>query len=283
MLRHQALDEIRRLDPERDHERIVYLNASYEFPFDTTRALEFAIYRTLAVPSISALLAQTGEFLQRPQKRYDDTDLIISELYEHGYSSARGKAALRQMNRMHGRFPISNGDYVYVLSTFVLEPIRWMDRFGWRAMVSNERLGLFHFWRAIGRRMNIKAIPTNLADLDRYNREYEQAHFHYTPANRQLAATLRDTYLGWYIPRPLWPLAQPFVYAMMDEPLLAAFGFPKPAPVLRRLVETAVRARARLVRQLPARRKPRVRTLGGIHHRTYPHGYRIEELGPRIE
>jgi hypothetical protein len=283
MLRHQALDEIRRLDPERDHERIVYLNASYEFPFDTTRALEFAIYRTLAVPSISALLAQTGEFLQRPQKRYDDTDLIISELYEHGYSSARGKAALRQMNRMHGRFPISNGDYVYLLSTFVLEPIRWMDRFGWRAMVSNERLGLFHFWRAIGRRMNIKAIPTNLADLDRYNREYEQAHFHYTPANRQLAATLRDTYLGWYIPRPLWPLAHPFVYAMMDEPLLAAFGFPRPAPVLRRLVETAVRARARLVRQLPARHKPRVRTLGGIHHRTYPHGYRIEELGPRIE
>lgn len=283
MLRHQALDEIRRLDPERDHERIVYLNASYEFPFDTTRALEFAIYRTLAVPSISGLLAQTGEFLQRPQKRYDDTDLIISELYEHGYSSARGKAALRRMNRMHGRFPISNDDYVYVLSTFVLEPIRWMDRFGWRAMVSNERLGLFHFWRAIGRRMNIKAIPTNLADLDRYNREYEQAHFHYTPANRQLAATLRDTYLGWYIPRPLWPLAHPFVYAMMDEPLLAAFGFPKPAPVLRRLVETAVRARARLVRQLPARRKPRVRTLGGIHHRTYPHGYRIEELGPRIE
>jgi hypothetical protein len=283
MPRHQALDEIRRLDPERDHERIVYLNASYEFPFDTTRALEFAIYRTLAVPSISALLAQTGEFLQRPQKRYDDTDLIISELYEHGYSSARGKAALRQMNRMHGRFPISNGDYVYVLSTFVLESIRWMDRFGWRAMVPNERQGLFYFWRAIGRRMNIKEIPTSLADLDRYNRDYEQVHFHYTPANQRLAATLRDTYLGWYIPRPLWPLAHPFVYAMMDEPLLAAFGFPKPAPALRRLVETAVRARARLVRQLPARSTPRVRTLGGIHHRTYPHGYRIEELGPRID
>jgi hypothetical protein len=283
MPRHKALDEIQRLDPERDHQRIAYLTASYEFPFDTTRALEFAIYRTLAVPSISALLAHTGEFLQRPQKRYDDTDLIISELYENGYDSERGKAALRRMNRLHGRFAISNADYLYVLSTFVFEPIRWMERFGWRAMVPNEQRGLFHFWRAIGRRMNIKDIPTDYDAFERYNREYEQTHFHYTPANRRLAATLRDTYLGWFIPRPAWPLAQPFVYALMDEPLLEAFGFPKPAPALRRLVETAVRARARLVRQLPERRTPRRRTEGGIHHRTYPHGYRIEELGPRID
>jgi hypothetical protein len=271
------------LDPERDHQRIVYLNSSYEFPFDTTRALEFAIYRTLAVPSISALLAHTGEFLQRPQKRYDDTDLIISEIYENGYDSERGKAALRRMNRLHGRFAISNADYLYVLSTFVFEPIRWMDRFGWRAMVPQEKLGLFYFWRAIGRRMNIKDIPTDYNAFEHYNREYEQTHFRYTPANKRLAATLRDTYLGWYAPRPLWPLARPFIYALMDEPLLEAFGFPKPAPALRGLVETAVRSRARLMRGLPERRTPRRRTQGGIHHRTYPHGYRIEELGPRID
>jgi hypothetical protein len=34
------LAEIRRLDPVRDHVRIVHLHACYEFPFDTTRALE---------------------------------------------------------------------------------------------------------------------------------------------------------------------------------------------------------------------------------------------------
>ena len=130
--RYRILEEILQLDPERDHQRIVFLSSCYEFPFDTTRALEFALFRTYCVPSISGLLERTGEFLTCPQKRYDDTDLIVSELMEWGYDSDRGRRALRRMNRIHRRFAISNEDYLYVLSTFVYEPIRWNERYGWR-------------------------------------------------------------------------------------------------------------------------------------------------------
>ena len=49
-------DEIRGLDPRRDHLRIVYLDSCFEFPFDYTRADEFALYRTYAVPRIAGLL-----------------------------------------------------------------------------------------------------------------------------------------------------------------------------------------------------------------------------------
>ena len=66
--RYAILEEIRRLDPERDHQRIVFLSTCYEFPFDTTRALEFALFRTFCVPSIAALLDRTGEF-QQPRRR----------------------------------------------------------------------------------------------------------------------------------------------------------------------------------------------------------------------
>src|SRR5947209_16596706 len=99
-----VLEQIRALDPVRDHQRIVFLSTRYSFPFDTTRSLEFALFRTFCVPSISALLQHTGEFLRRAQKRYDDTDIIVSELMERGYDSERGKAALRRMNQLHGRF-----------------------------------------------------------------------------------------------------------------------------------------------------------------------------------
>jgi hypothetical protein len=157
MARSQILDEIRRLDPERDDQRIVFLSTCHEFPFDTTRALEFALFRTFAVPAISALLDRTGEFQDRAQKRYDDTDLLVSELMEWGYDSERGRRALRRMNQLHGRFDIPNDDFLYVLSTFVYEPIRWNARFGWRPLCEQERLGYFHFWREVGRRMNIKA------------------------------------------------------------------------------------------------------------------------------
>jgi hypothetical protein len=84
-------------------------------------------------------------------------------------------------------------------------------------------------------------------------------------------------FLGWF-PRPLRPLARPAISAVMDEPLLDAFGFPRPSPALRRLVEGAMRLRGRAVGWLPARRRPVIRT--ELKHRSYPHGWRIEDLGP---
>jgi len=279
MPQHSALREILTLDPERDHLRIVYLMTFYEFPWDTTRSLEVALLRTFGGPATSALLAQTGELTQRPQKRYDDTDLILSEILEHGYDSERGRAALRRMNRLHGHYPISNDAFLYVLSTFVFEPARWIDRYGWRPLVPQERLALFYYWRELGRRMNIKDIPTDYAVFERYNREYEARHFVYSDANARVAASTRDMFLGWFLPKPLHGLGAPLLYALLDDRLLEAFGFPKPAPVLRRLMTTLLRTRGRLVRLLPERRQPRLRP--GPRRPTYPNGYRIEELGPQ--
>src|SRR5436190_13152794 len=198
MSRANILIEIRRLDPQQDHQRIVHLSTCYEFPFDTTRALEFALFRTFAVPSISALLDRTGEFGRRAQKRYDDTDIIVSELMERGYDSDRGKRALRRMNQLHGRFDISNDDFLYVLSTFIFEPIRWNARFGWRLMCEQERIAMFQFWREVGRRMNIKDIPAEYDVFERFNVEYEKTNFRYPDANHRVGAATRDLFLSWF-------------------------------------------------------------------------------------
>lgn len=110
------LREIAALDPEHDAQRIVFLDGTLEFPWDTERALELAFYRTYAIPSIAQLLGATGETAGLPQKRYDDTRILISTFCEHGYDSGLGRRAISQMNRIHGRFAISNDDYLYVLS-----------------------------------------------------------------------------------------------------------------------------------------------------------------------
>lgn len=275
----RILSEIERLDPFADHARIVQLSTCWDFPFDTTRALEFALYRTYCVPSISGLLERTGEFLQRPQKRYDDTDLIVSELMEWGYDSDRGKRALRRMNQIHGRFSIANDDYLYVLSTFVFEPIRWNVRFGWRPFCAKETLAYFLFWREVGRRMNINDIPESLSDFERFNVEYERANFQFRESNQRIGAATRDLFLSWF-PAIARPLIRPAIYAMMDDPLLVAFGFPKPSRWYRRMVEASVRLRGRLSGLFPARRKPRLRT--ETPNRTYPTGYLIEDLGPPL-
>jgi hypothetical protein len=84
-------------------------------------------------------------------------------------------------------------------------------------------------------------------------------------------------FLAWF---PWLPkrLGAPSLYAIMDDALLDAFGFPRPPRALRRAVETALRARARAVRLLPARRRPRIRT--AMRRRSYPRGWQLERLGP---
>lgn len=277
MARGRVLDEIRGLDPERDDQRIVFLSTCYDFPFDTTRALEFALFRTFAVPSISKLLDRTGEFQNRAQKRYDDTDIIVSELMERGYESERGKRALRRMNQLHGRFAIANEDFLYVLSTFIYEPIRWNGRFGWRPLCEQERVGYFQFWRAVGRRMNIRDIPADYDEFERFNRAYERQHFRFTEANARVGSATRELFVGW-MPRPFAPVVRRVIYALLDDPLVDAFGFPRPSGLMRRLVEGALRLRARALRWLPTRRRPRFGT--EMRHPTYPDGYTIEQLGP---
>jgi hypothetical protein len=271
------LRQVQALDPVADHQRITFLSTCYDFPFDTTRALEFALFRTFCVPRVAGLLDSTGEFTSRAQKRYDDTDLLVSELIEHGYESERGRRALRRINELHGKFAIANDDFLYVLSTFVYEPIRWNASFGWRPLCEQERLGYFHFWKQVGRRMDIRDVPEDYDAFERFNRAYEKAHFRPNPASARVGAATRDMFLSWF-PRPVRPLARSAMYALMDEPMRTTFGFPAPSPLARRLVPALLRVRARLLRWLPRRRSPRLRTAGP--NRTYPRGYVIEQLGP---
>jgi hypothetical protein len=275
--RDSVLREIGSLDPVTDHQRIAFLTSLHEFPWDTTRSLELALFRAFAVAKGTSLLAGTGEFTGRTQKRYDDTVLILAEILEHGYDSERGRAALRRMNQMHGRHPIPNDEFLYVLSTFVFEPIRWNERFGWRPLHENEKLASFYFWREIARRMAIRDVPDDYETLERYYVDFARAHYRFAPENLALAAATRDLFLGWYLPRPLWPLGRPFIHAMMDDQLLDAVGLPRPHPAIRRVTEHAVRLRSRIVRRLPPRRQPRLITQQP--HATYPNGYAIEDLG----
>jgi hypothetical protein len=271
-------DYISTLHPERDCQQIAYLLTCYEFPWDTTRALELALFRVFGVAKGTPLLVQTGEFVQRTQKRYDDTVLILAEILESGgYDTPRGHAALVRMNKQHGRFQIPNDEYLYTLSTFILEPIRWNERYGWRPLTEVEKQATYYFWREVGRRMGIRDIPESLDAYDRFNRQYEAAEFRYSPDNELIARATRNLFLSWFLPRWLYGLGAPFVHALLDAPLLAAVGL-KPAPRgVQHLVRGAMRLRGRLVRLLPPRRKPRLLTK--IPTPTYPNGYVIEELG----
>lgn len=280
MGRYDILHRIEQLDPRKDHVQISILSSCYEFPWDTRRALEVALYRTYCVPSISALLDQTGEFAHHTQKRYDDTAIIVSEMSSFGYDSERGRAAQRRMNRIHRQYQISNDDYLYVLSTFIYEPLRWLARFGWRKPCTNEKLAAYYTWREIGRRMNIKDIPASFEAFEQFNIAYERAHFRYAESNQHIGEATRDLFLSWFpLPNFLRKAMRPAIYALLDESMLDAFGFPHPPQFLRALLAATLKMRAFVLRFFPPRRKPYLYTEQG-KHRTYPRGYMLADLGP---
>jgi hypothetical protein len=276
MARSNVLEEIASLDPEREFARISYLSICFDFPWDVAHALDLALLKGSCVPSISGLQARTGEFVERTQKRYDDTLLILAELLESGYDSERGRAAQRQMNRMHHRFAIANDDYLYILSTSVVEPIRFNARFGWRLYSEKEKLAYFHLWAAIAHRMAIKAIPSTFGDLERFHDEYERTRFAFSPSNRANAVAMVEMFSGWY-PFPFRPAVRAGIRALLADEVLDALRLARPRPGTRGLVEGVLRLRARLLRIGPRRTRPFMQTLQ--RNRTYPHCYRVEDLG----
>lgn len=277
MPRLQRLQAIQQLDPERDNCEIARLVAGYEFPWDMTKSLEIALLRTFCVPSISQLLANTGEFFVRSQKRYDDTGLIVSTIFKWGHDSEQGRAAIARMNRIHSHFPISNEDYLYVLSTFIYEPIRWIDHFGWRQLCEVEKQGLFYFWFCIGEQMGLQKLPNTYEAFEQYNLAYEAAHFRYSAANQRVGEATIALFLSWF-PSLLRPALKPWVYVMLDDAMLTAFGFPAPEASKRRWVEGLLRSRSYLLRYFPARTQSWFYV--DASQRSYPKGYRMEDIGP---
>lgn len=270
---------INRLHPLRDHEEISRILVQHEFPWDINQALSFALFRTYAVPSIGRLLFETGEFTDRTQKRYDDTGLILDQVLCHGLSSREGRAAVRRMNQMHGMYDISNDDMRYVLSTFVVVPVRWLADHGWRAMSSAEVLASTEYYKNLGRHMNIAGIPDTWDDFARLMDDYEAANFGYDPGARAVAdATLE--LMTTFPPNDRLPAARvkAFSFGLMDEPLLDAFRYPHPSPALRRAARASLKARARLLRLAPPRLAPLLlEDMPNI--RSYPDGFRTEGLG----
>ncbi|MFJ1812421.1 MULTISPECIES: oxygenase MpaB family protein [unclassified Streptomyces] len=277
MERFERLRQIRRMDPYEDAFEIYRLTAAYEFPWDFTRALELALYRTYAVPGIGRLLAETAELTDRTQKRYDDTALLLDAVVEHGFDSEQGRTAVRRINQMHRAYDIGNDDMRYVLCTFVVMPKRWIDAYGWRRLSRHEIVACTVYYRTLGQRMGIRGIPETYEEFEACLDAYEAAHFSWDEEARRVSDATLAMMASWY-PGPLAPVLRTATLALLDEPLLKAFRYAPPGPATRAVVRAAVRARGRLVRLMPPRRAP--------HHarqnreiKGYPNGYRLGELG----
>lgn len=211
MGRYSRLRFIRSLDPDHDCERISNLVTRYEFPLDYRLGFEYAVMVDNTVPSISELLVKTGQFRDHGQKRFDDTMLFEYEMKRAGLDSPHGHTAVRTLNKIHGRYDISNDDYLFILASQTLGPIDWINAYGWRRLTDYEIRALVNTNRRMAKLMGIKDVPETETDfraiLDTTLRERAR----YQDTNQQATQYVIDIITRWYphVLRPLIPRPSP--------------------------------------------------------------------------
>lgn len=269
----------------RDAQRIVRLSASMDFPFIFTKSLEFALFRTYGIATISTLLLHTGQLgkAENAGRRYVDTSSLIQafmtfpvprfDLPDGGESESKGEGwehfgedpddpraafALARINFLHGRWKnkISNDDLVYTLSTFVKEPAKWIDRYEWRQLSALEKEALFALFYHLGRCMGIRAIPDTLDEFLEWSETYERNHMLFQQCNKDVADHTTDL-LMYALPSFLHGFARKLVASLMDDRLREAMGYPRAPGWIVSLKDTMFGVRALVTRALMLpRRKP---------------------------
>lgn len=169
-------------------QRILLTLSQLEAPLIFETSLQFALFRTYGIPTISGLLAQTGLLgsSEDAAKRYVDTDVLITEFVAQKWGGERWAGAVGRMNAIHAAYgggradmgkkkaaggegareteektgkgkgmSIKEEDMLYTLSLFAWEPVDWVQRWEWREVSDLERCAMGVYWKGIGDAMGI--------------------------------------------------------------------------------------------------------------------------------
>lgn len=276
--RYERRDALEAMDPGAEAHHVYREFALVEFPQDMEIAFHLSYCRPLAVPRMAELLERTGHSQAQPRKRAMDTALFMFELIDHGPDHERGREVIRALNRMHHRWAIDDQDYRYVLSTFAVVPVRWIDQWAWRATTDVERQANVNFYAEVGRRMNIKDMPPTYQGWSDLFDAYEAEHFAPSPQGKALMEVVQ-TLISNELPAPLRRLGSSVTGALLDPPTRRALGLAEPNRALAASISAALRLRAAAERRTAPRPRSRFHS-GGPVPGLYPQGYAVTDLGP---
>ncbi|OJD37594.1 uncharacterized protein BKCO1_6000160 [Diplodia corticola] len=236
-----------------------------EFPFTMNKALQFALFRTYGIPTISKLLVQTQQLSQKEHasRRYVDTEVLIQDFMVNAPESERANGAIARMNYLHSLYrksgKISNDDLLYTLALFALEPKNWINRYEWRKLTDLETCAIGTFWKSMGDAMEISydALPGAekgwndgiqwMDEVAKWSQEYGEKCMAPHQDNKKTADETTAMLL-YDAPSSVHPVGFKVVSALMDERLRKAMMYPDPPAGLISTINVAFKIRAFLLR-----------------------------------
>ncbi|KAJ5782013.1 hypothetical protein N7457_003787 [Penicillium paradoxum] len=238
-----------------------------EFPFIVIKSLQFALFRTYGIPTISTLLLKTSQFSDSATsfKRYADTGTLIGEFMAFDPRSERAQTAIARTKFLHKGYRASGkileADMLYTLSLFALEPIRFVKQFEWREMTQMERCAVGTYWKSLGDALGIsyETLPSGkigfqdglqwLEEIGAWSDRYEIQYMKPHPRNGEIAAKTIDV-LVYNLPGFMKPLGEYFVSYMMGDRLRAAMMMEQPPALFRGLFAFSFKSRRLYLRYL---------------------------------
>jgi ER-bound oxygenase mpaB/B'/Rubber oxygenase, catalytic domain len=274
----QSLDRQLTRSPD-DWELTFRQMALFDLAEDIKLGFFLAYYRTFAIPSGSITLVKNGEIPERPMKRSIDTGMVIYEIIASGLDSERGRHMTSLLNRVHKHVPGSQEDFLYVLMTLLIIPMRWTDRYGWRKPTQTERDAATRFFRELGTRMHIPDIPVTYEEAETFFDDYERRRMAPSAAGKKLMGATVQVFQSMQ-PRLLHPFTKHMIATMLDDPqLVETLGLPQSTWFSRLTLNAGMGVRNAIRRRTSLSTVPSF-IPGQAAPPTYPGGYNLADIGP---
>jgi hypothetical protein len=277
----KELLKLSQLNIEEHYQVIVKYLADHDAPLDYLISGELAQIQTFGIPSISKLLQRTKQYQDNGLKRLDDTRAILTECMTDSIESDRGQHMVKHLNWIHSHYEISNDDYLYTLALFIIEPVRWMETFGYRPLTDREKYAGYLAFKSLGQAMGIKYIPESRDAFVSWYQNYRSQHMVYHPDNKKVTDGLIGAMKEMF-PFFIRPLIRPVILTLINDPeLLAATGQKAPSDILQKSIRSIMSVRKVLQRYFnPWQKQGFESSYLGQHYKSYPNGYQNDVLGP---
>ncbi|KIM94580.1 hypothetical protein OIDMADRAFT_45571 [Oidiodendron maius Zn] len=177
-----------------DAQEIMTYLQQLEFPRIFLSSLQFALFKTYGIPTISGLLAATKQF-STPENASKRSDIVVNltRVATHHPRDERAIKAIARMNTIHAQYlkagKISNDDLLYTLSQ-------------WRIMTDVEICAIATFWKSLGDDMGISYVQLRRSeagwengldfydDIKKWAENYEMGHMVPAATNKKTADEL---------------------------------------------------------------------------------------------
>ncbi|MEH6451085.1 MAG: oxygenase MpaB family protein [Oleispira sp.] len=277
----KGLEKLAQGKVELQYQAIVKYLANHDAPIDYLISGELAQIQTFGIPSISKLLHRTKQYQNNGLKRLDDTRAILTECMTDSIQSDRGQHMVKHLNWIHSHYEITNDDYLYTLALFIVEPVRWMETFGYRPLTDREKYAGYLAFKSLGQAMGITDIPESRDEFVTWYQSYRDQHLTYHADNKEVTDALINAMKEMF-PSILRPLVRPVILTLINDPeLLAATGQKAPNKFIQIIIKGFMRVRKVSQRFInPWQNHSFETSYLGQHYKSYPKGYQSNILGP---